>query len=137
MKIFTSYYANRSLQIGDYTLIGISIGKNRWVKVDAYLTNIAPTWNMVKMTDPIEYRKLYFKKLDAVGVNNIREAFESIQSDKPLVLLCYENLQKPEKWCHRTMFAEWWKEKTGEVIEELPVEMPKTKVRPLFGLMFF
>jgi hypothetical protein len=121
MQIFTSYYANRQIQTGDYTLIGISIGKNRWVNVDMYLTNIAPTWNMVKLTDRILYQKLYLEKLNAIGVESIREAFENIPSEKPLVLLCYENVFKPDQWCHRTMFAEWWKEQTGEIIDELPV----------------
>ena len=33
-----------------------------------------------------------------------------------------------ENWCHRTVFAEWWAEQTGELIEELydPSE-PKVK----------
>ena len=36
-------------------------------------------------------------------------------------LLCYEDVRKGESdWCHRTMFAKWWFEKTGEVIPELP-----------------
>ena len=38
---------------------------------------------------------------------------------KTLVLLCYEDLRKPDQWCHRTLFAEWWQKMTGEVINEL------------------
>jgi hypothetical protein len=135
MQIFTSYYANRELRTGKYTLVGISIGKNRWAKVDAYLTNIAPTWDMVKLTDQGVYRKTYIERLEMVGVDAIRRSLEDIVSDKPLVLLCYENLQKPDKWCHRTIFAEWWKEETGEVIEELPVKSSKSKLQLLLNLM--
>jgi hypothetical protein len=135
VRIFTSYYANKQAQSSEYTQIGISIGKNRWAKVDIYLTNIAPTWDMVKLTDQEVYRKLYFEKLDTVGVDNIRESFESISSEKPLVLLCYENISKPGQWCHRTMFAEWWKEKTGEVIEELPIISAKKNKNILFNFL--
>jgi uncharacterized protein YeaO (DUF488 family) len=127
MQIFTSYYANRELQKGDYTLVGISIGKNRWAKVDAYLTDIAPTWDMVKMTNQNVYREAYFERLNTLDVNNLKKILEHLSSNKPIVLLCYENLQKPGQWCHRTMFAEWWQTKTGEVIEELPTKQIKTK----------
>ena len=43
------------------------------------------------------------------------------QPGKDTVLLCYEDVRKGESdWCHRTMFAKWWFERTGEVIAELP-----------------
>ena len=38
---------------------------------------------------------------------------------KELVLLCFEDIRIPSDWCHRTVFAQWWAEKTGEIIEEL------------------
>ena len=41
------------------------------------------------------------------------------QEGKDLVLLCYEDVRNPEDWCHRTMFAQWYCEHTGEIIEEL------------------
>jgi hypothetical protein len=135
MQIYTSYYANRLLRTGDYTLVGISIGRNRWAKVDAYITHIAPTWDMVRLVDREVYRESYVTRLDVIGVDVIRRSLEGIVSGKPIVLLCYENLQKPNLWCHRTMFADWWKEKTGEVIEELPVLPPKTKTKQLLKLM--
>ena len=40
------------------------------------------------------------------------------------MLLCYEDVRIPEDWCHRTVFAEWWAENTGEEIRELPDLMP-------------
>jgi hypothetical protein len=135
MQLFTSYYANRELRKGDYTLVGISVGKNRWAKVDAYLPVIAPTWDMVKMTDQKIYREIYFKHLDTVGVDCIRKLLEDLLTDKPIVLLCYENLQKPGHWCHRTMFAEWWKNETGEIIEELLNRQATTKLQLLLNLI--
>jgi len=51
-----------------------------------------------------------------------------------LVLLCWEDIRKPGEWCHRTMFAEWWAEHSGQGVLELesgqtvggggPVESP-------------
>lgn len=43
---------------------------------------------------------------------------------KDVVLCCYEDVRKPNEWCHRLVFAEWWYEKTGEKIEELPDPSP-------------
>lgn len=53
---------------------------------------------------------------------------EARAEGKELVLLCYEDVRVPGDWCHRTVFAEWWAEQTGELIEELydPSE-PKVK----------
>ncbi|MDR2170525.1 MAG: hypothetical protein LBP59_10320 [Planctomycetaceae bacterium] len=166
MRIFTSYYGNRLLRGGDYYLVGISVGKYRFLKVDTYLTIIAPTWEMVKeLTDQSVYREAYFKILESVGVNKIRAAFEAFETNKqivlenqqcksvktcrpidkqanvnatlstnclkPVVLLCYEDVSKVGQWCHRRMFAEWWENKTGEIIEELS-DKPKAEIKSLF-----
>ena len=56
------------------------------------------------------------------------------EEDKKLVLLCFEDIRKPENWCHRTLFAEWWLAHTGEVIEEMPeadaLKQPKAAKPP-------
>ena len=46
------------------------------------------------------------------------EAMAEVEG-KDLVLLCYEDVRNLEDWCHRTMFAQWYCEHTGEIIEEL------------------
>ena len=54
-------------------------------------------------------------------ITSASSIFACEQPDKDIVLLCYEDVRKGESdWCHRTMFAKWWFEKTGEVIPELP-----------------
>jgi hypothetical protein len=35
-----------------------------------------------------------------------------------VLLLCYEDVLAGD-WCHRKVFAEWWQEQTGQVVEEL------------------
>ena len=86
-----------------------------------------------------EYKAEYFKKLDKIGVDKIigivqRLDAKAQEEDKKLVLLCFEDIRKPENWCHRTLFAEWWLAHTGEVIEEMPeadaVKQPKAAQPP-------
>jgi len=65
---------------------------------------------------------VYFQKMDRIGAKAISKRFQEISETnggKDLVLLCYENLTKPDEWCHRQVFAEWWLRETGEIIEEL------------------
>jgi len=68
------------------------------------------------------FRREYYARLDGIGTQRIAsqlKLFEDIGKD--VVLLCYEDIRKgADNWCHRIVFAEWWKEKTGELIEELP-----------------
>lgn len=59
----------------------------------------------------------YLSRLAETGIEAIRAELEDIHAlyCKPLVLLCYE---KDPKDCHRSMFAQFWQEQTGEVINE-------------------
>ena len=67
------------------------------------------------------FKRAYVSRLEKVGFEKIKAHLKQLQKDgKDVVLLCYEDIRKPETWCHRTMFADWWKERTGEAIEELP-----------------
>ena len=71
--------------------------------------------------------------MERIGTDRIIDKVEKMNAEaraegKELVLLCYEDVRVPGGWCHRTVFAEWWAEQTGELIEELydPSE-PKVK----------
>jgi len=49
--------------------------------------------------------------------------------EKPVVLLCFEDLrQGGSVWCRRRLFADWWKNKTGEIIPELE-DNPPLKIK--------
>ena len=65
----------------------------------------------------------YIAQLERVGVKEIRFAFATLAtwmkedgSQAEPVLCCHE---KDGSHCHRSWFAEWWREKTGEDIPEL------------------
>lgn len=82
----------------------------------------------------------YTAALDQVGVDAIRTEAQRLRDDAQqlrdaaqqlraqahadvgtqLVLLCFEQLtKKPGSWCHRNVFAAWWRQQTGEEIPEL------------------
>jgi len=48
-----------------------------------------------------------------------------------LTLLCWESVWgKPDYTCHRRVFASWWREQTGEVIEEWPARPRSSTTQP-------
>ncbi len=141
--IYTSRYSNPELKTGKYTAIRISLGSPRWqvgYTIAGAINHLMPygllgTYDNDKLGYEREYRKL----LDKAGIEAIKTQLEEYTKlGKDVVLLCYEDIRKGENdWCHRTMFASWWKEKTGEVIEELfdpttpKIEKPKKKTEPV------
>jgi hypothetical protein len=89
---------------------------------------ISPTWPMVQIQDEALYRSQYEALLEGAGVDAIRGELEDIADEHQqprLVLLCFDDLSKPDGWCHRRMFADWWSARTGEHVPELaepPIE---------------
>ncbi len=138
MAIFTSRYNNKKLQGQDYYPVGISIGSPRYnlgyiLRDKCYA--LAPTGAMLHL-DYGPYREQYMDKLNRTGADKIISIINQLEmkamdEGKELVLLCYEDIRNGDDWCHRTLFAEWWKEHTGEIIEELedpsPVKPPKKR----------
>ena len=94
--IFTSRYSNPELRSGKYTAVRISLGTPKWklgYNLDAEMPDLMPILSQL-------------------------QRFESLGKD--VVLLCYEDIRKgPDDWCHRRTFADWWQQRTGEVIPEL------------------
>ncbi|OJF12763.1 hypothetical protein BG844_18905 [Couchioplanes caeruleus subsp. caeruleus] len=83
---------------------------------------ISPTWAMVSISNEATYRGQYRQQLDAHGVDAVCGELHAIAdqaSDPRLVLLCFDDLSKPDGWCHRRMFADWWTELTGDDVPEL------------------
>ena len=71
-----------------------------------------------------DFKPCILRKLEGIGTDRIIDMVQRMDEEaraegKELVLLCYEDVRVPGDWCHRTVFAEWWAEQTGELIEEL------------------
>lgn len=137
MAILTGRYSNKCLKEDGYYPVGISIGKPRFptgyeIREQCYA--LAPKGFMLKMEfEP--YKEAYFQKLEDIGVDKVIGIVQRLEAraadeGKDLVLLCFEDIRKPDQWCHRTLFAEWWLAHTGEVIEELEEAEPSKEKKP-------
>lgn len=89
---------------------------------------IAPTWAMLKLPHDA-YTFTYRRHLAAHGAERIAAELTQIHTSAraghaPLVLLCFDRLDEPDGWCHRTMFADWWLEQTGQGVPELGAFIP-------------
>jgi hypothetical protein len=52
-----------------------------------------------------------------------------------LVLLCYEDLQRPDVWCHRTMLCDWLNERGVEIKELEAGDLAKRQDAPQPALL--
>lgn len=121
MKIYTSYYSNKKINNEYHTPIRISIYPPRFkigYKIEDTIPELMPSREIFKMSTYEERRDAYIRRLESiVDIEKLRKSFEAYQ--RPPVLLCFENLSKDDAKCHRRLFAAWWQEKTGEIIDEL------------------
>lgn len=137
MAIWTSRYSNKELS-NKYYVVGISLGKPKF-KINYTIKNqcydLAPDRCMWGR-EIEEFRKMYFAKLDEMGVRKVESILNTFhmqaqENNQDLVLACFEDVRDPEDWCHRTMLAEWVKNRIGWDINELPnPEPPKIKRKP-------
>ena len=122
--IYTSRFSNPELKTGKYTAVRISVGSPRWkvaYDISGAISELMPKGIFGKYETKAAFEVEYRKRLECIGTAYIRKLLAGYETlGKDVVLLCYEDVRKGESdWCHRTIFADWWREKTGEVIPEL------------------
>ena len=80
---------------------------------------LAPTWNLVKITDPTEFIRLYRAQV----LNNLdpRQVLLELGGDD-FIMLCWES---PGEFCHRLVVAAWLQKELGLVVEELNPKLKK------------
>jgi hypothetical protein len=82
---------------------------------------------MFGLDDRAEFERLYRAKLDGLGtgwvVGRLR-AISAAQGGADVVLLCFEDVRRPGEWCHRQVFADWLRERTGVAVEEVAEPEP-------------
>ncbi len=121
MKIYTSRYSNGPAIVESGAApIRITVGHPRFkleYKLADTITELAPDREW--FGDP-DFPHFYRARLYDHGVAKIRSWFDPYDvAFDGVVLLCFEDVFAG-KTCHRTMFADWWTEETGEPVAELP-----------------
>ena len=138
--LYVSRYANKELTTGKYTPVRIYIGTPRWplgYELAGAIKELMP-FGSKDIEDQDESRRAYHSRLDRIGFETISRKLKQFEGmGKPVVLLCYEDIQKAGNWCHRTFFAEWWLEQTGEQVEELPDPSASKKSADFLQLALF
>ena len=121
--VYTSRYSNPELKTGKYTAVRISLGTPKWpigYNLDAEMKDLMPFGLLGKFERYEDFERAYFERLDQKGVQRIFSQLQRFERlGKDVVLLCYEDIRKPDDWCHRRTFADWWLKNTGEAIPEL------------------
>ncbi|MFK0279892.1 hypothetical protein ACIQVL_05370 [Streptomyces sp. NPDC090499] len=104
--------------------VRITLGAPRF-KLPYSLTHsvreLAPRRDYLSQPEPV-FTTAYRADLDQLGPESIAGRLGQIaeaEGDHRLVLLCFEDLAEPGLWCHRRIFASWWKDLTGDVVREL------------------
>ena len=131
--LYVSRFSNPELRTGKYKAVRISLGAPKWqlgYEVSGEIKDLMP-FGLLQINDKAVYEKKYRERLDRIGIERIQRQIDAFGFDKPVVLLCYEDVRDPSQWCHRTMFAQWLLEQTGEIADELPdPSTPKLKNQP-------
>jgi hypothetical protein len=102
--------------------VRISVGLPRFYAGSGqfeYISMLCPYGLFNKGYSHAEFNERYRARLDDYGVEKIREELERIAAASErdtIALCCFEDVLVSN--CHRTVFAEWWEEQTGEEIEE-------------------
>lgn len=121
-ELFTHRYQGFEPSMG--VPVRITLGAPRWTlpyALEHQVREAAPSREYFGAARPV-YEAAYVSQLDRHGVEFFASRFQQIAvsaRDPRLVLLCFEDLSKPDQWCHRRMFAEWWQERTGAKVREL------------------
>lgn len=122
VEFFTCSYTEFRPQMGVpvRTSLGHPRFKLRYGLVHA-MPMLAPRRDMFHL-DEEAFEVAYHAMLDKTGVQKILAAGKAIveqEDDHRLVLLCFERLNEPGKWCHRSSFGRWFLIQTGEEVREL------------------
>ena len=126
--LYTSYYGNPHLDPDKAFLVRISNSAPGGFPLNFVFQEAIPSWETIvgpykdgTITENdfvIRYRRQINSKTFTVllALDTIREQAKGL-GFQDIVFLCYE---KPGRFCHRRVFAEWLQEKTGETVEEYP-----------------
>jgi len=125
LTIATSRYAAREKVVASgLSPVRTTVGAPRFRLGYELVGNVAmlAPYGLRTIEDEAEFEVAYRARLEGFGVEKIRAALEDVAraaGARGVVLLCFEDLEDPTQSCHRTIFAAWWREQTGEEVVEL------------------
>jgi uncharacterized protein (UPF0248 family) len=137
LNLATSRYkAKKRIKASGLSPVGISVGEPKFplgYELAGTCPILAPARWMLSM-DRERYEAIYRARLEEAGVERIVAELAALKrpGDAGVVLLCYEDLEKPGEWCHRRMLACWLEEQTGIEVPELEGEPAREKQGMLF-----
>ena len=118
----TSYYTNyQAIQNSGLVPVRISRGSPRFrlpYELQWVVDELCPP-SAIRRLPVDEFEVAYLSGLQKIGVDKIAKAMYDGCGPK-IILLCFCKPQLDGSiLCHRRMFADWWEEQTGELVEEL------------------
>lgn len=119
--LYTSYWRSPLLAEVEAEKVSISRGDAKFGLGFRYrkLWLLCPGKATFSLADAADFERAYLAGFEEAGVDRIDGLLRGLSVDaggKPLILLCYE--RSPQE-CHRSMFARFWQEKTGQEVAEL------------------
>jgi len=137
MDLATSrYQAADLIEASGRAAVGITLGYPRWklrYPLIANLRQLAPTREIIRIEDADVFEEMYRSRLDDVGLDEVARLLTDCAeraNNERLVLLCFEDLTKPDLRCHRRLFSAWWHKNMGEDVPELESDVRQEQ---LFG----
>jgi hypothetical protein len=127
--IATSRYQSQNLIIeSGLAPVRITLGRPRMqlrYELAGELPELAPPRSLFRVNDRQKFELPYRRHLDRhVDVRALGDRFVAIAGAvgaPGVVLLCFEDVTRPGEWCHRRVFADWWRAGTGMTVSELGV----------------
>lgn len=106
MKIYTTYFAN--LKKLPKNIVPIAISLSKPIPMTSY-EKLYPTWNILNAYKNGGDEEKYIKEytvivLNRLNPNAVYEDLKRLSNGNDVALVCYE---RPEKFCHRHLVAEW------------------------------
>jgi hypothetical protein len=120
-RLFTARYANKTLVAHPAAKVQTSLGAPKFpLPYHLHqLLELAPAAWMLHLEEA-EFSIAYTRKVARLGVDHVQAQLSEVANDAGAVLLCYEDIRKPDVWCHRRILSAWLEERTGQAVDEMP-----------------
>jgi hypothetical protein len=125
ITLATSRYAARDLiRASGLAPVAISRSVPRWplgYAIAGHLVELAPPWAIMKL-ERERFEIAYQRQLERLDFDELARRFEEmaeVAGSVGCVALCFEDLSKPDAWCHRSTLGEIWSVRRPETVFEL------------------